>query len=174
MPRGVIVDGEEDLGKQLLCVGCSEYYPMDKEFFANKRKPICRACVADGVFIKQTKLKGESRRWKKATPPEEQLLEDQLRNRRNHHKYREARLARQKQYYEENKEARLAKMREYNERNREVIKQRQHANYLRRKASGMIRRAAATSPQPDGGGGETIPAVSTSSETFERDTLERS
>jgi len=150
VPKGIIVEGEEDLGEQLACRGCEEYYPNDKEFYANKRKAICRACVADGVAPKSNRKQKRPRKPEPTTSTDEKVLASRQRHLKSYYLHQEERKAR---------------MRERARRNADVVNQRRRERDAKRKeASATIRDAADTSPQQGGGGSETAPAVSTSSE----------
>jgi hypothetical protein len=169
MPKGVIVEGEEDLGKQILCAGCSEYYPMDKEFFANKRKPICRACVADGIPAKPRvvvprKPKPKPKRKRKAKPKKQKVIRVKRERIKTPEQIAASRARHLRSYYR-HREERIARMRERKRNNAPEVNRRRREQYAKMKqASATILNAADTSPQQGGGGSETAPAVSTSSE----------
>jgi hypothetical protein len=66
-----IVDGEEHLGLQVLCVTCKEFYPQDEEFYKNPENPLrCRACEYDR-FNRQERARKKAWYWRNAESQKE-------------------------------------------------------------------------------------------------------
>lgn len=50
---------ESELGPEIQCKGCDEYWPADKEFFPfcnGRPRAHCKACVKERTVLKETRL----------------------------------------------------------------------------------------------------------------------